>query len=112
VGVALGDHPAFGLQKGVFHRHVVLAEEGAAGAAGAAVEALWRSLNRWSLPVSVRGSAATNSTTRGYLNGAMVFFTWSCSVLTIAASPVWPGLSTQMASTTMPRSSSGTPITP
>ena len=56
--------------------------------------------------------AATNSISRGYLKGAMVAFTWSCSALTMARRPAWPGLSTQKALTIMPRSSSGLPITP
>ena len=39
------------------------------------------SLKRCSLPVSVRGSLATNSISRGYLYGAMLAFTWSCNCL-------------------------------
>lgn len=37
------------------------------GAAGPAPPAIWRSANRWSLPVSVLGSFSTNSMARGYL---------------------------------------------
>src|SRR4029079_3871535 len=35
----------------------------------------WRSLKRCSLPVSVRGSCSRNSMGRGYLYGAISFFT-------------------------------------
>jgi len=45
----------------------------------------WRSLNRCSLPVSVRGSVAMNSILRGYLYGAMLAFTKSCSARTICS---------------------------
>src|SRR6267378_2805736 len=54
VGEALRPRPARRLQD--LHRHCL-------------------SLKRCSLPVSVRGKASTNSTTRGYLYGAMLFFT-------------------------------------
>ena len=48
-------------------------------AAGSASSLRFLSLNRCSLPVSVRGSASTNSIARGYLYGAMGCFTCSCS---------------------------------
>src|SRR5690348_8424953 len=70
------------------------------------------SLKRCSLPVSVRGSESTNSTARGYLYGAITFFTWSCSVFFISSPPSLPGLRTTKALTIVPRSSSGQPITP
>ena len=46
-----------------------------------------RRRNLCSFPVSVRGSASRNSTARGYLYGATVAFTKSCSAFTIASSP-------------------------
>src|SRR6185437_12814889 len=70
------------------------------------------SLKRCSVPVSVRGSVSTNSIARGYLYVAMTFFTCSWSVLTMAASRVWPSFTTTNALTMVPRSSSGQPITP
>src|SRR3546814_18979125 len=45
-----------------------------------------RSANRCNLPVSVRGRLSTKAMARGYLYGAIVALTWSCSVLTMARS--------------------------
>src|SRR5690606_28014353 len=92
VGVALGPRPVGGLEDAM--RHVVSL-----------------SRKRWSLPVSVLGSAATNSTCRGYLYGAMVAFTksWICWASALDGS--WLGLSTTKAFTACPRSSSGRPTT-
>src|SRR5256885_4459236 len=92
VGVALGARPAGRLQD--LHH------------------ACFLNLKRCSLPVSVRGSVSTNVMARGYLYGAIAFFTWSCSVLTIASPAVWPSFSTTNALTMVPRSSSGQPMTP
>src|SRR5262249_46099204 len=61
---------------------------------GAASRARRRSSKRCSLPVWVRGSAATYSMARGYLYGAIAAFTWSCNCLVMAASPLKPGRST------------------
>src|SRR3546814_21038598 len=61
-----------------------------------------RSANRCNLPVSVRGRLSTKAMARGYLYGAIVALTWSCSVLTMASSPEKPGLSTTKALTTLP----------
>src|SRR5262249_55826078 len=58
-----------------------------------------RSSKRWSLPVCVRGNAVTYSMARGYLNGAIVAFTCSCSAQVNVASPAWPGRSTTYAFT-------------
>src|SRR3546814_6253070 len=71
-----------------------------------------RSANRCNLPVSVRGRLSTKAMARGYLYGAIVALTWSCSVLTMASSPEKPGLSTTKALTTLPLSESATPTTP
>src|SRR5256885_14958259 len=92
VGVALGARPAGWLQD--LHH------------------ACFLSLNRCSLPVSVRGSVSTNSMARGYLYGAIAFFTWSWSVPTIASPAVWPSFSTTNALTIGPRCPSGQPMTP
>src|SRR6186713_2685099 len=70
-----------------------------------------RRRKRCSLPVSVFGNAATNSTRRGYLYGAMVAFTWSWMPRAMVSSPLIPGLSTTNAFTACPRSTSGTPTT-
>src|SRR3546814_19969333 len=59
-----------------------------------------RSANRCNLPVSVRGRLSTKAMARGYLYGAIVALTWSCSVLTMASSPEKPGLSTTKGLTT------------
>src|SRR6185437_2352034 len=53
-----------------------------------------RRANRFSLPVSVLGSCATNSIARGYLYGATSRLTWSCNAVTSAASPMISGAST------------------
>src|SRR5262249_28749810 len=54
----------------------------------AASAAMRRSSKRCSLPVCVRGNWVTYSMVRGYLYGAMVALTWSCSILVAAASPL------------------------
>src|SRR5688572_16183370 len=66
---------------------------------------------RCSFPVSVLGSAVTNSTSRGYLYGAIVAFTWFWIAPLSASSPVTPGFKTIKAFTACPRSMSGTPTT-
>jgi hypothetical protein len=62
----------------------------------------WR--KRCSLPVSVLGNAATKAMCRGYLYGAIVALTWSCSVRASVPSPVTPGANTTNAFTACPRS--------
>src|SRR5712664_663570 len=52
------------------------------------------SLKRCNLPVSVRGRSPTNSTERGYLYGAIAFFTWSWRFFFIWSSASFPALST------------------
>src|SRR3954453_6661532 len=65
-----------------------------------------RSTVRWTLPVGVRGSASRNSTRRGYLYGAILAFTWSCSSFAVTGA-----LLITNALTTWPRSSSGAATT-
>src|SRR2546422_2609382 len=72
----------------------------------------WHSLKRCSLPVSVRGSDGTYSIARGYLYGAIVCLTKSCSPRVVASSAVYPGLSTTYALTICPRCSSEAATTP
>src|SRR5439155_20847688 len=72
----------------------------------------WRSLNRCSLPVSVRGSDGTYSIARGYLYGAIVCLTKSCKARVVVSSAVYPALSTTYALTICPRCSSVAPTTP
>jgi hypothetical protein len=59
---------------------------------------------RCSLPVSVRGSASTNSIARGYLYGAIALFTCSCSALTISGSARLTGLQHDVGLDDLPRS--------
>ena len=59
----------------------------------------------------VLGSSATNSMIRGYLYGAVVFFTCSCSSASSSGLAAYPSASTTVAFTTAPRSGSGTPVT-
>src|SRR6266403_1657093 len=40
---------------------------------------LLRKRKRWIFPVTVLGRSSTNSTQRGYLYGANLFFTWFCN---------------------------------
>src|SRR5436190_3775310 len=70
------------------------------------------SLKRCTLPVSVRGSVSMNSICRGYLYGAITFFTCSWSWRTAPSPAALPGLRTTKALTIVPRSSSGQPTTP
>jgi hypothetical protein len=59
----------------------------------------------------VLGSSETNSTTRGYLYGAIEDLANSCSSAALAASAAAPSRSTTYACTTMPRPGSGAPMT-
>src|SRR5260221_1465896 len=70
------------------------------------------SLKRCTLPVSVRGSVSMTSIARGYLYGAITFFTCSWSWRTVPSPGALPGLRTTNALTIVPRSSSGQPTTP
>src|SRR5688572_9575218 len=70
------------------------------------------SLKRCSLPVSVRGSVSTNSIARGYLYGAITFFTCSCNAFAVSGSFGKSFFSTTYALTMVPRSESGAPTTP
>ena len=63
------------------------------------------------LPPMVLGSSSTNSTMRGYLYGAVVFFTWFCSSLTSSSVGSKPRASTTVAFTTLPRMGSGAAVT-
>src|SRR5262245_65354864 len=54
----------------------------------AASAAMRRSSKRCSLPVWVRGNWVTYSIARGYLYGAIVALTYSCSTLVQAVSPL------------------------
>src|SRR5579859_2892512 len=70
-----------------------------------------RSRYRWVFPLIVLGSSVTNSTTRGYLYGAIEALTKSCSSTALAASPAAASRNTTNACTIMPRSSCGAPTT-
>ncbi len=60
-------------------------------------DAVWRSLNRWILPVDVFGSSGMNSTQRGYLYKASESFTKALSSSASAGSAAAPSAQTTYA---------------
>src|SRR5260221_12230230 len=66
-----------------------------------------RSSRRRIFPLIVFGRSVTNSISRGYLYGAVTFFTCSCSSAASASLALCPGASTTNAFTIAPRTGSG-----
>src|SRR5712664_59357 len=89
----IGQEPGYILHHGAHGEHGVVSGKNSISvfSVPSVVQSFWlydrRSLKRWIFPVAVFGSASTNSTQRGYLNGARRSLTKRCSSSEVARAP-------------------------